>query len=481
LLDPLSSPALWKSIEALLDSLVSAMKQEPVKNLPDLPASNARFSAEVLPARGSSSLAKVLLIDDDPFFTKYVQKIAAQRLVDLQYVHSVSEAYPLLQSNSFDALIVDLNLGPGIDACSLILELRRELQLMNLPMAFISASGSPEERLRAVQAGAVLFLEKPLEPEHFEAAIQQLLLLRQECRSKILIVEDSDVFAKVLTLMLQRNQIDVERARDGSDILAVLNRVRPELLLLDLNLPGLNGFEICRLIRATPDYQTLPIIIVTAESGWQTRVNCFREGADDYISKPLVEEELISKVESRLERFRFLNERNSRDTITGVLVRTAFIQELHQMFRRSRGRERGPVSIVILDLDSFKKVNDLGGHLIGDSVLASFGRLLLSSFRRGDLRGRWGGDEFILAFEDTGKKEAAILLQNLLNEFRRLEFANDRGEKFKMSFSAGIAQYPDEGSSAYELLKLADERLYASKAAGRSRVNDGEASLAADL
>jgi diguanylate cyclase (GGDEF)-like protein len=420
--------------------------------------------------RNQNCLAKVLLLDDDDVFNAYVQRIGVQRLVEVSTATDPKQAMELLRTNIFDGVIIDLNLGSGMDSYAVARDIRSQEPFSRLPLAFISASGGPEERLRAINAGAVLFMDKPLEPENFEAAIHQFLAIGRRYRSKVLLIEDDLDFAMLAIEMLIKQGFDVVHEGDGTEIFRLLDHEKPDLLLLDVQLPKFNGFEICTLLRANPLWQSLPVIFVTAELGWQARVAAFRCGADDYISKPLVEEELIAKVSARLERARLLEERTTRDTVTGVLVRAAFIQQLHGMFKRSRADGGAPASVVILDLDNFKRVNDLGGHLIGDSVLASLGRTLLNSFRPGDLRGRWGGDEFLIAFEDLKKEEAAKLVQEMLNAFAQIVFFGEHDQPFHITFSAGIAQYPKEGASAYELIKLADQRLYAAKAAGRRGV-----------
>jgi diguanylate cyclase (GGDEF)-like protein len=124
----------------------------------------------------------------------------------------------------------------------------------------------------------------------------------------------------------------------------------------------------------------------------------------------------------------------------------------------------------LLDVDHFKKVNDTYGHLAGDRVLAGLGQLLARRFRVDDLRGRWGGEEFILAFRREYKETMHGAISRVLEEFAAMIFAGDAGEEFNVSFSGGMASYPEDGESVYDLLQTADKRLYEAKKAGRRRI-----------
>jgi diguanylate cyclase (GGDEF)-like protein len=135
------------------------------------------------------------------------------------------------------------------------------------------------------------------------------------------------------------------------------------------------------------------------------------------------------------------------------------------------------LSLALLDIDHFKRVNDSQGHLAGDQVLATLGRLLLDRFRREDLRARWGGEEFVLAFPGEPAAQVKGVLERVLAEFRTLEFEGSAG-RFSCSFTSGVASFPADGKSTDALLKVADQRLYAGKKAGRSRVVSGDASEA---
>ncbi|MDQ5964348.1 MAG: hypothetical protein QG625_502, partial [Cyanobacteriota bacterium erpe_2018_sw_39hr_WHONDRS-SW48-000098_B_bin.30] len=162
-------------------------------------------------------------------------------------------------------------------------------------------------------------------------------------------------------------------------------------------------------------------------------------------------------------------DRSDKDTTTGLLLRRAFSEQLSAILAEAQ-RLKSTFTVCLLDVDHFKKVNDTYGHLAGDKVLAGLGQLLSRRFRVDDLRGRWGGEEFMLAFKRETKATMHLAVQRVLDEFRSITFSGDKGEEFCNSFSGGIAEYPIDGESVFELVKIADARLYQAKKRGRNQI-----------
>jgi diguanylate cyclase (GGDEF)-like protein len=175
-----------------------------------------------------------------------------------------------------------------------------------------------------------------------------------------------------------------------------------------------------------------------------------------------------------------LKERSDKDTITGLLLRRAFSEQLNSILAESE-RINQNFSLCLLDIDHFKKVNDTYGHLAGDKVLAGFGQLLLRRFRVDDLRGRWGGEEFVLAFRRERKEVIHKAIERVLEEFRDIAFTGDEGEIFHCSFSGGLVTFPEDGSTIFELLQKADQRLYKAKKQGRNQIIFQSPDLEQDL
>jgi diguanylate cyclase (GGDEF)-like protein len=196
-------------------------------------------------------------------------------------------------------------------------------------------------------------------------------------------------------------------------------------------------------------------------------VGCFEAGADDYIEKPVIREELMARINLRLERIQMFKERADTDALTGLPTRRPFIDMLKMRLSESI-RFNKPVALCLLDLDNFKGINDNYGHLAGDRVLANVGRLLKSRFRTMDVRGRWGGEEFVLAFYGEEESTAKMIVNRVRKELRQVVFTGDHGEEFNVTFSAGIAAFPSDGTTVEQLFRQVDKKLYLAKSKGRN-------------
>jgi len=210
-------------------------------------------------------------------------------------------------------------------------------------------------------------------------------------------------------------------------------------------------------------------LFLTAQTGLSARLAAFEAGGDDYLPKPVAPAELLMRVKVRLERARLLRERADKDVLTGLMIRRAFMEQLSGLLSESKTNNLR-FSLCLLDIDHFKHVNDNYGHLSGDRVLAYFGQLIRRRFRVEDLRGRWGGEEFIVAFRHIDKQTAKGALERCLDELKGQIFEGDNGEIFSVSFSGGLVSFPEDGESPQTLIKLADECLYEAKHRGRSQV-----------
>jgi diguanylate cyclase (GGDEF)-like protein len=194
----------------------------------------------------------------------------------------------------------------------------------------------------------------------------------------------------------------------------------------------------------------------------------FTAGADDYVSKPVLGPELIARVLNRLERTHILKLAET-DSLTGIANRRKSIQELTRLLHLAK-RQRQPFCFVLLDLDHFKQVNDQHGHDAGDKVLSRFGTLLKQTFRSEDVVTRWGGEEFVVGLYNATRFQSKARLIKLLEIMHQQEFTSASGKKFRVTFSGGISEYPENGIDLQELYRSADAALYQAKAEGRNRV-----------
>ncbi len=447
----------------VLDQLIKSEGSAPVASLDE-----ARSPAE------ASRSNRVLLVDDDPEFLKMAAALGRERALNLVTATSAAQALALAAEAPPDAAIIDLKLDV-FDMSSF--ELARALRSLPgceaLPLAFVSSGGQLADRIAATYAGASLYLSKPLDAEMLSQAVHQLTAANRATRPRLLIVDDDEDFVRGVRAILHDTGLETTVLTNAALIVETLEDVRPDVMLLDATMGQFSGFDICRMVRTIPKFQDLVILFVTALGDTESRLAAFRVGADDYLIKPIVKEELLARIRVRVERSALLRERLDRDALTGLPLRRTFLEQLSTRMSEARRRSRS-LALALLDVDHFKSINDTYGHLAGDRVLAALGNLLARRFRNEDLRGRWGGEEFVLAFAEESPATVGMILGRVLDEFSALDFRGDAGESFHVTFSAGISSMPTDGEVVHALLERADQRLYAAKLAGRRRIVCGD-------
>lgn len=270
--------------------------------------------------------------------------------------------------------------------------------------------------------------------------------------------------------VLQAAGYQVSHCEDPDLFAGELQAFHPDLVLMDVLLPGTSGHELIRRLRGDERHATLPVIFLTTQAQARSRMETWDVGGDDHLVKPVPRGLLLSAVGGRLARSRRLREILLQDGLTHLLTQTALLDEARLMVERTRLTPGHRAVWVMIDLDHFKAVNDHHGHPTGDKVLTSAAEVLRRSVRWGDRVGRCGGEEFALLLEDLGTDEAFQLVERLRRDFAAIEHASGCGQApFRATLSAGIAALGPR-MSLEEWRSAADQALYAAKAAGRNRV-----------
>jgi diguanylate cyclase (GGDEF)-like protein len=410
----------------------------------------------------------LLVVDDDPDILQLASSVGRKLLFQVVTAQTALEAVQRARATPLLAAVLSLHLQGG-SAFSLARAIRNTGENGEIPIAFASVDHSIETRVAAIEAGAAKFFEKPMSEESFASLAQQLANLSAGTEGRVLIADDDPEVVRHYALHLRTAGIKVDTQESADGIVELLEQLRPDVLLLDVDLPRVSGIDVCRALRMSNRFELLPILMVTGRTDYQTRLRAFRAGASDVVAKPVIPEKLLARVGVQLERMRLLRERADKDSLSGLLLRRAFI-EAFQRALASSARDRKPLSLVLLDIDFFKRINDEHGHLAGDLVIARLGDLLRRRFRVEDIRGRWGGEEFVLAFPGQNAEFAQRAAGRLLADFSQVRFASEGGEPFGATFTAGVAAYPEDGTSISALLRRADELLYVGKRQGRNQV-----------
>ncbi|MBI4568617.1 MAG: response regulator [Planctomycetes bacterium] len=335
------------------------------------------------------------------------------------------------------------------------------------PVLFAGPADDFAVRLAAARSGSAAYLTKPLNAHAVAEAIDVVFPQFSPSPYRVLIVDDDEALAAFHTRLLTQAGMSVSAVVDPARALDAVAEAAPEVILLDLVMPGCDGLEVAAVIRQHAAYIGTSIVFLTTESAAETRLAALREGGDDFITKPVDPSALVSMVASRAKRARSLQDSVSRDGLTGLLKHTAIKEHLAAEVSRGR-RDGAPLSYALIDVDHFKSVNDRFGHPAGDRVLRCLARLLRQRLRATDVAGRYGGEEFAVILPGTPLQAAADLIDALRDRFSRLAHRAD-GAEFQTTFSAGLASFPVR-NDAETLNAAADASLYRAKRGGRNRV-----------
>jgi diguanylate cyclase (GGDEF)-like protein len=296
---------------------------------------------------------------------------------------------------------------------------------------------------------------------------------------RVVIADDSRVVRSVLARELTAAGWEVAEAADGAEALELCMEQSPDIVLLDIEMPRMNGFQALAALRRQPALAEIPVIFLTGRDSSADVAEGLRRGAHDYLRKPFETLELVARlrVAKRMkelqDELRARNEELERlattDVLTGLHNRRSVADQLEAAVSAS-GRHGTELSVLLLDVDHFKQVNDVHGHAIGDTVLRELAERLLARLRREDVCGRWGGEELLLVLPNTGAADAARLAEDVRALVAGAPFA---AGAVQASASIGVATWSSE--SADGLVQRADAALYEAKAAGRDIVRQAGA------
>jgi diguanylate cyclase (GGDEF)-like protein len=287
---------------------------------------------------------------------------------------------------------------------------------------------------------------------------------------KIVLVDDSPFIRKITKDCLADEKHVIIEAENGESAREIIRLVRPDLIVLDVELPDVNGLDLCAEIRADSSFRFTPIIILTSNYRLEQIVDGYQRGADDYITKdPFNPKEFELRVKARVQRASTLREEATLDTLTGCSSRRVLFERLEDEFYRYR-RYGQIFSLMICDLDDFKQINDKFGHICGDMVLREFASFLKSSFRTSEIVARYGGEEFAVLMPATdivGARKAALRWVQMWNA-KNLVFPQYGGE-LKITFCGGLTVVKSDDSDI-AIVDRADQYLYEAKRSGKNAI-----------
>ncbi len=286
----------------------------------------------------------------------------------------------------------------------------------------------------------------------------------------IMIVDDTKDNINILRQFLAKFGFKTTVAFNGEMALDLIPKLKPDLILLDIMMPGIDGYEVCIRLKKDAELKNIPVIFITARGDTKDVVEGFEAGAIDFIMKPFRLEEVYARVKTHLTlsaALKKLTLDNETDPLTGLFNRRAFLEKIENEAIRFK-RNQKPFSILFGDIDLFKKINDTYGHSAGDAILVNISSILNTEKREIDQVARWGGEEFLVLLPETNLK-GAVLSGNKIRKSISAKPVIHEGQEIHVTMSFGVSEYNGE-TPIEKTIDLADQRLYLAKNSGRNKV-----------
>ena len=453
--------------------------------------------------------ARVLVVDDLEPNVKLLEAKLRAEYFDVLTALSGQEAIDIAKAEKPDIILLDVMM-PGIDGFETCKVLKFDPETAHIPIVMVTALDQQADRVAGLSAGADDFLTKPVEDVALFARVRglsRLKMMTDELRmryatgkglgvvddididydenayddARIFIIDDQEEQSKRIQEALGEGyQISVE-----ADPEVALGRVKSgdfDLVIVNMAIEATDPLRLCSSIRSFEETRMTPVLAVVRQGDTRKLVRALDIGVNDYLTRPIEKNELIARVSTQIRRKRYINQLRSSfeaslemavtDQLTGLYNRRYLASHMSAMFDRAFWTGK-PLSLMIMDLDHFKAVNDTYGHDAGDKVLQDFADRIRSSVRGIDLACRYGGEEFLIAMPDTDTAFAGLVAERLRQEVESYSIVLNGGrDTLNVTVSIGIASTEDgpKDDTAQKLIKRADEALYEAKTGGRNRV-----------
>ncbi len=399
----------------------------------------------------NTSEANLLLVSAEGQLFPELKQLGKTQGMACQQVNDITQAQTWLQTNSPYLVVIDTAVAsPEAEYLSLIRELSKRTPAVSTLV--LSDTSNLSQRVTTARAGASSFLVKPVTPGIIWQTINQLLTQTQSTIASVLIVDDDEVFLAAMRSLLQPWGIKVSVLEEPLRFWDVLQVTQPDLVILDVEMPEINGIELCQALRSDPDGQELPVLFLTAKQDAKTIQQVFAVGGDDYISKPVVGAELIARINNRLDRSRLLHNLATQDRLTGLKNRSQSSREIESLLLSAQKYSQ-PVCLVVLKMTELQQINLQYGHAMGDRALAQWGKVIQAVFRHQEITGYWGNGDFVIALPNNDRTQGKEHLTELLTILRKQIFTSPSGDRFQVAFDCTIAEFPQAGTSLPELYR----------------------------
>lgn len=451
--------------------------------------------------------ARILVVDDIPANVRLLEVRLLAEYFEVVTASSGQEALEICETSKIDVVLLDVMM-PEMDGFEVCRRLKSDPATAHLPVVMITALGQVEDRVRGLEAGADDFLTKPVNDLQLMTRVKSLVRLKmltdelrlrtataasigledllgrggvgceQEPAKVLLIDAGEDTFARIRSRL--KGGIELDGVSDPNAGFFQAAEGGYECVIVSTALPEVDPLRLCSQLRSLDRTRFLPIILLADRDDDPRIVRGLELGVNDFLVRPVEPHELTARLVTQIRRKRYNDrlrasvaqsiEMAVTDALTGLHNRRYLDNHLQTLFERAVARRR-PLSVMIVDLDRFKAVNDSFGHDGGDDVLREFARRLRQNMRGIDLICRFGGEEFVVIMPDTDGPIAEKVAERIRAEIARTPFAvGKESQKVKVTISVGVSSVRGLGDDVEALLKRADMALYEAKKNGRNRV-----------
>lgn len=409
---------------------------------------------------------EVVIIDEDQGDLAALARQVEDAGMTVRTARSMTAGIAELGKQMPHGLIVEIPLPDG-DAYELVEHVRTLPGGENLAIIIVSKQTGFLDKVRSIHCGADSHFEKPVDMKSLMRRLRYLMEKHKQEALRILSVEDDPDQAAFIRAFLESAGYQVRTCTDPKNFEAYLSAFNPDLVLLDVMLPGMTGYELARYLRQDERHATLPVVFLTTHGNIEARIEAARSGGDDHLVKPVPPALLLSTVSARLERARFLKTLLHRDGLTNLLNHSSFMEQA-QMVVAQQKRHSKCTALIIIDVDYFRSINERHGYPGGDKVLIALSLLLRKRLRQSDIIGRYGGDEYGIIAEGLDQTEALSLASRLLADFAATAHATPLHAGFYATCSAGISILDPKEMDLQKWIQSAFTALNAAKQAGRN-------------